>query len=541
MGAWVLMLPLATLWQIARRDLATRIRGLRLLAVCLFLGVATLAAIGSLTSGITSELEARGQTILGGDIEFSLPQREATRKEMAGFHSIGTPSSTVRLRAMANAPGGDALLSELKAVDGAYPLYGTMRLESGARRGPPPPGAIWIGKDLASRLGLKVGGPVTFGEKTFRIDGIIAEEPDRLGEGFALGPIAIIGLADLPATQLIQPGSLYESKYRVRLPAGADPAAAGKRLTAEFPEAGWKVTDRSNGAPGTRRFIERMGQFLALVGLACVFVTPLVLFYFIASVSWRSQELSMIAQSMAQMAVRFSEPEHVASDAMVTVGQAIRREVAAMGDGVERAIARAGELEALVTNEVSALERAYSDNEVRIRALLQDISTQRDNLVGQAEQVRNAISGVQIDLRQDIAIISDAIAARVDEVTNNITHMLEERSDHITGAFAAAGDNMIIALGERGGDLLDRLEEASNQTANAVLEASEQITANLNFKTNHIHDEFAELADNITNCSTTASSASPANSISVPMRSSTASRCAPNRFMTRSRIPATRC
>ncbi|HMN54234.1 MAG TPA: ABC transporter permease [Sphingopyxis sp.] len=266
------MLPLATLWQIARRDLATRIRGLRLLAVCLFLGVATLAAIGSLTSGITSELEARGQTILGGDIEFSLPQREATRKEMAGFHSIGTPSSTVRLRAMANAPGGDALLSELKAVDGAYPLYGTMRLESGARRGPPPPGAIWIGKDLASRLGLKVGGPVTFGEKTFRIDGIIAEEPDRLGEGFALGPIAIIGLADLPATQLIQPGSLYESKYRVRLPAGADPAAAGKRLTAEFPEAGWKVTDRSNGAPGTRRFIERMGQFLALVGLAALVI-----------------------------------------------------------------------------------------------------------------------------------------------------------------------------------------------------------------------------------------------------------------------------
>src|SRR3546814_12434974 len=75
--------------------------------------------------------------------------------------------------------------------------------------------------------------------------------------GFTLGPVAIIGIGDLPATQLIQPGSLYESKYRVRLPAGADPAMVGKRLTAEFPEAGWKVNDRSTGAPGTRRFIER--------------------------------------------------------------------------------------------------------------------------------------------------------------------------------------------------------------------------------------------------------------------------------------------
>ena len=50
---------------------------------------------------------------------------------------------------------------------------------------------------------------------------------------------------------------------------------------------------------------------------------------------------------------------------MVSVGQAIRREVAAMGDGVERALARAGELETLVHNEVASLERAYSDNELR--------------------------------------------------------------------------------------------------------------------------------------------------------------------------------
>src|SRR3546814_15816442 len=46
-GGFALMLPLASLWRIARRDLAARIRGLRLLAVCLFLGVAPLAAIAS--------------------------------------------------------------------------------------------------------------------------------------------------------------------------------------------------------------------------------------------------------------------------------------------------------------------------------------------------------------------------------------------------------------------------------------------------------------------------------------------------------------
>src|SRR3984957_9614077 len=239
------------------------------------------------------------------------------------------------------------------------------------------------------------------------------------------------------------------------------------------------------------------GGTLALAGLAALFFAPVLLFYFMASLSWRGQELRMIAQSMAQVAIRFSEPEGAASDSMVTVGQAIRREVAAMGDGVERAIARAGELETLVANEVSALERAYSDNEVRIRALLPDIAHQRDNLVGQAEQVRSAISGVQIDLRHDIALISDAIASRVDEVAKSITGALEERGAHITSALANAGDNMILALGERGGDLLDRLEEASAETTRAVLDASERLTTSLNFKTGHVHDEFVELADRV--------------------------------------------
>src|SRR6478736_5546311 len=249
--------------------------------------------------------------------------------------------------------------------------------------------------------------------------------------------------------------------------------------------------------PSIQAAMGQSGGVLVLAGLAALFFAPVMLFYFLASLVWRGQEMRMIAQSMAQVAIRFSEPEGSASDSMVTVGQAIRREVAAMGDGIERAIARAGELETLVANEVAALERAYSDNEVRIRALLQDIAHQRDNLVGQAEQVRSAISGVQIDLRHDIALISDAIASRVDEVAKGITGTLEERGEHITTALSNAGDNMIFALGERGGDLLDRLEEASAETTRAVLDASERLTTSLNFKTGHVHDEFVDLADRV--------------------------------------------
>ncbi len=103
-----------------------------------------------------------------------------------------------------------------------------------------------------------------------------------------------------------------------------------------------------------------------------------------------------------------------------------------MGDGVERALARAAELEALVHNEVSALERAYNDNEVRIRDLLTELTNQRETLVNQAEQVRNAIASVHLDLAHDITSVGDLVADKVNEVAQRVTRSLTEKGEHIT-------------------------------------------------------------------------------------------------------------
>ena len=192
--------------------------------------------------------------------------------------------------------------------------------------------------------------------------------------------------------------------------------------------------------------------------------------------------------------MRLSEPESVARDSIVTVGQAIRREVAAMGDGVERALARASELETLVRNEVAALERTYSDNEVRIRGLLQDLANQRDTLVGQAEQVRSAINNVHIDLTQDLSTISDLVGQQVNEAAERITHSLAEKGEQITLALGQIGDNMIQQLSVRGERLIVRLESASEETSRALATASDRLTTSLNFKTDHIGEEFAEIA-----------------------------------------------
>jgi hypothetical protein len=234
-----------------------------------------------------------------------------------------------------------------------------------------------------------------------------------------------------------------------------------------------------------------------LIMLAAVFFVPIIFFYVLAHIAWRAQELRLITQSMAEVAMRLAEPETVARESIVTVGQAIRREVAAMGDGVERALARAAELETLVANEVSALEHAYNDNEVRIRALLQDLGSQRDTLVGQAGQIRDAINSVHLDLSHDIAQISELVAEQVDEASRRITHSLSEKAEHITRALGNAGDTMIQTLGERGGDLLGRLENTSRETSQAISAASDRLATTLNFKTDHIGEEFGEITANV--------------------------------------------
>ena len=260
-----------TAWTIARRDLSARFRGLRLLLVCLFLGVGALAAIGTLTGAIGKELSSRGRTILGGDVEVSVWQRGATAAELAAFQRLGKVSTGTRMQAMARA-GDLAAPVELKAVDGAWPLVGQLSLKDGRRVGAPPPGEVWIGQGAADRLGIGPGSAISIGSLTLKVGGIIADEPDRLGEGFTLGPV-VLAHEEVPAKAgLTAPGAMYRTKVRIALPAAQNPELVVDRLKQQFPSSGFELRTRDRAAPGAERFVARMGDFLILVGLAALVI-----------------------------------------------------------------------------------------------------------------------------------------------------------------------------------------------------------------------------------------------------------------------------
>ena len=255
--------------RLALRDLRRGGRGLLLLALCLFLGTAALAGIGSLSASMLAALDAQGRTILGGDVELTVSQRSATVAETAAFADVGRVSAATSMRAMADPGGGLApALVSLRGVDAAWPLVGRLTLAPGGRR---PRGLeVAVAQALADRMALRVGSPLRIGAARFTVSGVIADEPDRLGAGFTLGPSVLMDDDGQLATQLVQPGSLYESRYHILLPAGADPDAVRDRLVARFPGAGWSGRTSAQAAGGLKRGIAQLGQFLLLVGLAAL-------------------------------------------------------------------------------------------------------------------------------------------------------------------------------------------------------------------------------------------------------------------------------
>jgi putative ABC transport system permease protein len=265
-------LPIKTAWRIARRDLNARFRGLRLLLVCIFLGTAALAAIGTLTSAIERELASSGQELLGGDLEVEVWQRDLKPDEREALAEYGKISSGYRMQAMASTPDAAAPI-ELKAVDASWPMFGSLTLTDDRKVGAPSGMDAWIAQTALERLGITVGDSFKVGTVTLRAAGIIKDEPDRLSEGFQLGPTIIVA-QDVPAKAgLLQPGALYQSKHRIAFanPA-ADPDAVEETLTKQYPNAGFDIRTRDRASPGADRFVRQMSDFLTLVGLAALVI-----------------------------------------------------------------------------------------------------------------------------------------------------------------------------------------------------------------------------------------------------------------------------
>lgn len=267
--------------RLALRELRAGLGGFRIFVACIALGVMAIAAVGSFAQSLADGLAREGRVILGGDASFSLIHRETSAEERAFLAGRGEVSVAATMRAMARSPDGRASLVEIKAVDGAYPLYGSVVLEpagdlaAALARRDGTHGAV-ADEALFARLDLEPGARLLVGNAEVEVRAILKTEPDKLAGGIGFGPRLLVGEAALRATGLVQPGSLVRWHSRLKLPDSdaSDRAteSAVRATRAAFPDAGWNIRTRSNASPQLERNIERFTQFLTLVGLTALLV-----------------------------------------------------------------------------------------------------------------------------------------------------------------------------------------------------------------------------------------------------------------------------
>lgn len=263
-------------WSMTLRD--WRAGELRLLAGALVIAVAAVTSVGFFVDRIRLGLERDAAQLLAADAVISadapLGPDVRERARAAGL----AQAETVVFPSMAlNAGNPDfTTLAAVKAVSDGYPLRGTLRVKRTLEapdeptRATPAPGAVWVDPQAVQALRIDVGGQLRLGEKTFRVDRLITIEPDRGSQFINFAPRVMLNLADLPATELIQPGSRVT--YRL-LVAGERPqvAAFTGAMSGQLGR-GQQLESLEGGRPEMQRTLERAERFLSLVALLAAMV-----------------------------------------------------------------------------------------------------------------------------------------------------------------------------------------------------------------------------------------------------------------------------
>ena len=263
----------------AVRETRASWRRLLFFFVCIAIGVAAIVALRSIIQSVRVVFGREAKALIAGDVLISTTRawtpaaRQVIESRLAGAGALDRTESieTPTMVRPADPARSAARMVELRAVEAAFPLYGTVLLEGGLPYSHAllkDRGAL-VRPELLTALALKVGDQVVIGQSTFTIRGVILNEPGRRIGGFSLGPRVLIDSADLPATGLMSFGSRIRRVLAVRLPEDRiEPLVTSLRdgLTDEFVNVrSYRGTDDEVG-----RDFERAENYLSMVGLVIV-------------------------------------------------------------------------------------------------------------------------------------------------------------------------------------------------------------------------------------------------------------------------------
>jgi len=182
------------------------------------LAMASVSVIYLIIDRVESATNQQASQVLGADLVITSPKPidaswlekavdlKLTRAEIVEFVSVLSANDQLQL-------------SAVKAVSDNYPLKGRIEIadtpydKAKVVTGHPGKGQIWIEPRILAVLTAEKGQKLELGYTELEIDGTIMLQPGQGSTLFNIAPTAIIGLQDLAATKVIQPGSRVSYRY----------------------------------------------------------------------------------------------------------------------------------------------------------------------------------------------------------------------------------------------------------------------------------------------------------------------------------------
>ncbi len=246
---------------------------LGVLLLALTTAVAALTGVGFLVGRIDTAVREQATQVLAADIRIS-----STQPLPDGWFTTavarGVQAARIETLLSVIFRGDDSQLANIEAVSEGYPLRGALLVADQpfatgtATRAIPAPGEIWPSSKLIATLGGGIGTQLSIGAATLKVTRILISRPDQGANLSDLAPSLIMNLKDLPATQLVQPGSRVS--YSALFAASPAVIEAFRPWLLEQTRPADRLRDVSEASPQLESAVDRAGRFLTLASLVSV-------------------------------------------------------------------------------------------------------------------------------------------------------------------------------------------------------------------------------------------------------------------------------
>ncbi len=272
-----------------------------LFLLTLTLSLATYLTLDSIQQSVDHYITDNQRALVGGDLILNSKQ-DWPSEVMAQVNTL--PDSQVvydhQFSAMV-VSAEQTLLTQLKAVSPAYPLYGDVELSSGQ--------PLWqqltadsiiVAPEVLNGLGATVGDVVTIGDGRFTIRDVLTKEPDRPLSAFGFGGRVLMQQQALAATNLL--GQRSRVNYRIEMAGDAETIAAQhatlEQLLVSHPDI--EFSDAQSADTSVSRISDNVLMFLKLLVIAVLLLSAVAMYGVISAFVSKEQPNNAIRLALGE-------------------------------------------------------------------------------------------------------------------------------------------------------------------------------------------------------------------------------------------------